>query len=178
MISLRFRLGVLSVLMLTGAGQLALAQGPNDPNEGIRFEFDATNSMYRFSWWSRLGRTYFVQHSEDLMIWMYEPTLIEPGSDSIKEWEVTSPGHRFFLRLRYTDQPMSDPWNADFEPDGMPTWWELAHGLDPLVADGTGDLDGDLVSNYIEYLQGRDPRVGAVADSTGAVNLLVYTPME
>lgn len=40
------------------------------------------------------------------------------------------------------------------------------------------DLDGDGVSDYIEFLQGRNPLVpGAVSDTNGIVNLQIYTPL-
>jgi len=42
----------------------------------------------------------------------------------------------------------------------------------------TTDRDGDGVSDYIEYLEGRNPLVnGAVPDTNGVVNLLIYTPL-
>jgi hypothetical protein len=36
--------------------------------------------------------------------------------------------------------------------DGMPTWWELAHGLDPNAYDQNGDFDNDGYTNLEEYL--------------------------
>lgn len=36
--------------------------------------------------------------------------------------------------------------------DGMPTWWELEHGLDPNVRDDDGDFDNDGYTNLEEYL--------------------------
>ena len=36
--------------------------------------------------------------------------------------------------------------------DGMPTYWELQHGLDPNVRDDTGDFDNDGYTNLEEYL--------------------------
>ncbi len=36
--------------------------------------------------------------------------------------------------------------------DGMPTDWELEHGLDPNVRDDTGDFDNDGYTNLEEYL--------------------------
>ncbi len=36
--------------------------------------------------------------------------------------------------------------------DGMPTYWELQHGLDPDVRDDAGDFDNDGYTNLEEYL--------------------------
>ncbi len=36
--------------------------------------------------------------------------------------------------------------------DGMPTYWELEHGLDPDARDDTGDFDNDGYTNLEEYL--------------------------
>ena len=36
--------------------------------------------------------------------------------------------------------------------DGMPTYWELQHGLDPMARDDAGDFDNDGYTNLEEYL--------------------------
>jgi hypothetical protein len=36
--------------------------------------------------------------------------------------------------------------------DGMPTWWEHQHGLDPNAHDNNGDFDNDGYTNLEEYL--------------------------
>lgn len=144
------------------------AQTATDLNEGIKLEYDTTNEVWRFKWWGGAGRTYFLQHSEDLVLWNWVP-VVEAGDDSVKEWGLTTNTDRFFMRLRYTDVPTTDPDNADFDGDGvsnlnevqqglnpfnrdsdgdgMPDGYELANGLNPLTNDSLLDFDGDLILN-------------------------------
>jgi hypothetical protein len=46
----------------------------------------------------------------------------------------------------------------DSDSDGMPDWWEIAHGLNPNdPSDAAQDKDGDGVTNLAEYRAGTDP---------------------
>jgi len=46
----------------------------------------------------------------------------------------------------------------DADGDGMPDWWEAAHGLDHMdPSDAEGDPDGDGLTNLAEYGNGTDP---------------------
>jgi hypothetical protein len=65
--------------------------------------------------------------------------------------------------------------DAQSDGDGIPDWWEVRYDLDPLTADGNLDSDNDTVSNLIEYLQGRNPRKGAIPGSAQNVDLEVFT---
>ncbi len=48
--------------------------------------------------------------------------------------------------------------DVDHDGDGMPTWWEVKHGLDPHdPSDADEDRDGDGFTNLEEYLFGTDP---------------------
>lgn len=70
----------------------------------------------------------------------------------------------------------TEPDSADSDDDGMPDEWERRHGMNPTSNDAADDPDQDGVSNLIEFWQGRNPTKGAVADTTGAVNLRLYQP--
>ncbi|MGB4219549.1 MAG: hypothetical protein WBK63_10750, partial [Bacillota bacterium] len=46
----------------------------------------------------------------------------------------------------------------DSNDDGVPDWWNVKYGFDPLVGlEVNGDLDGDGYTNIEEYLNGTDP---------------------
>lgn len=159
----------LSALFLTAATlvPLAEAQTPDDSNEGSRLEWDAANSIWRFKWWGRQGRTYFIQHSDNLQTWLWLP-LVEPGNHAVREWGFTSTGSKFFLRLVYTDQPSSDPENDDFDGDGVSNLAEVMQGTSPLR---TADSDGDGLPNDWEIATGLDPQSGSGSNgATGDVD--------
>jgi hypothetical protein len=46
----------------------------------------------------------------------------------------------------------------DSDRDGMPNWWEQAHGLNSHAANAAGDADRDGLVNVREYRHGTDPR--------------------
>jgi len=46
----------------------------------------------------------------------------------------------------------------DMDDDGIPDWWEERYGLDPMdPSDADSDLDGDGLSNLMEYRGGSNP---------------------
>ncbi len=56
------------------------------------------------------------------------------------------------------DIHLTDPASADSDTDGMNDGWEIANGLDPLLADdATQDPDGDGATNLEEFEAGTDP---------------------
>lgn len=144
------------LLFLVAAGVIAsnwlFAQTADDPNEGSKLEYDSTNEIWRFKWWGRQGRTYFIQHSEDLIFWSWVP-VIESGDDSVKEWGLSSTEDRFFLRLQSTTQPTTDPQGDDFDGDGVSNLDEVNAALNPL----NPDSDGDGASDGVELASGSSP---------------------
>ncbi len=163
----------------------AFAQTPDEVNEGTKLEYDSVNSIWRFKWWGRSGRTYFIQHTDDLQTWSWVP-IVEPGNDSIKEWGFTTTSDKFFWRLQYWTGPTTDPEGDDFDGDGisnlaevqqglspfkidsdgdgMPDGYELANGLNPLVNDSLLDFDGDLIPNQ-EDARPNDINIGRLTIS-------------
>lgn len=51
----------------------------------------------------------------------------------------------------------TNPLNNDTDSDGMHDGFETQYGLDPLVDDAGGDLDGEGLTNYEEYVLGTNP---------------------
>lgn len=71
--------------------------------------------------------------------------------------------------------------NLDSDADDLPDWWENQYWPGDLTGTNHGkndDADGDGVSNYIEFLQGRNPIKGAQAGTAGDVGLEVYSVLE
>ena len=75
------------------------AQTATAPNEDSRLTRGSAPSSYDFSWWGQPGRTYFMQHSDNLSAWEYLP-LIESGAGAPLTRGFTSAASKFFLRLR------------------------------------------------------------------------------
>ena len=122
-----------SLLAFACWGATLQAQTGTDPNEGSQLSQDATAGVYTFSWWGKAGRTYFMQESTDLVNWTYFP-VIESGANEVIQWSFTSLAPVLFVRLKYSDIPTDDPFDADFDGDGVSNWNELLQGTDPLVA--------------------------------------------
>lgn len=129
---------VMLAFRLSVQGQTATAL-----NEGLGISYSSSTNSFTVSWWGRVGRTYFIQQSDDLLHWNYLP-LIESGADDVISWGFSTTASRAFVRLRYTDIATSDPQNADFDGDGLSNIMELQNGSDPLASDshGTGTPDG------------------------------------
>lgn len=90
----------------------------------------------------------FSGHSDEINDLAFHPggwTLASASADhTIKMWNILS---------------AVTPSNAtDYDFDGMPNTWEESQNLDTMdFWDKFQDLDGDNLSNYMEYLVGTDP---------------------
>jgi hypothetical protein len=108
-----------------------------------------SNDTWIADWLGIYQRTYFSQCSVDLTSWEYVP-VIEFG-DGMKSLGVdTTAAPKFFFRLKYTDDPTTDPEIEDFDSDNIGSLAELLIGHDPLVAEPFVDTDGDGISDAIE----------------------------
>ena len=59
--------------------------------------------------------------------------------------------------------------DPDDDNDGMPDYWEILHGFDPLdPSDANEDADGDGASNVDEFLNGTNPRDDLVPTEVGS----------
>lgn len=119
------------------------ASAQNPDNEGSRLEPGPAPDTLTFSWDGKPGRTYFVLSSESLAegSWSYLP-IIESGAGSRIAYGLTFTTPRIFYRLRFSDQPTTDPHAADFDGDSVSNWAELQQQTDPF---STASLDGDLI---------------------------------
>lgn len=59
-----------------------------------------------------------------------------------------------------------NPLFIDADHDGMDDAWETAHGLNPALNDRYSDLDGDGLTNILEFLSGSKPN-GVDSDGDG-----------
>ena len=70
-------------------------------------------------------------------------------------------GRLYYYKLEDVDVSgavkVHGPVCVDWDADGMPDDWEIAHGLNPAVNDAELDFDGDGVPNWLEYARGTDP---------------------
>lgn len=129
-----------------------------------------TNESWNLDWEGASGRTYFLKFSDDLINWSYFPT-IEPGTGQPLGYGFTATSPRFFVQLAFSDIFTSDPFNADFDDDGLSNWNELTVSLtDPLDEDS----DNDGINDGLEISNGLNPNdptdAGADFDLDGLSN--------
>jgi hypothetical protein len=70
-------------------------------------------------------------------------------------------GQLYYYKLEAVDTRGVSTWHGpicvDWDADGLPDDWEIAHGLDTGFDDSGVDSDGDGLSNRDEYESGTDP---------------------
>jgi len=149
------------------------SQSAGDPNEGVRIVPSTTPDHYLFSWWGRQGRFYVIQHSTDLRsAWSHIPA-IEPGYGEVAQWGFATNADMFFLRLIYTDDPLTGAFHGDDDGDGIANGVEVLLGYSAVTANGNSD--GDLLTDRQELALGLDPDDPADAvdaDGDGVVDAI------
>lgn len=136
-------------------------------NQGIEQASDVVivgnNKFLR--WYGHAGRTYFIQVSDPnapLSKWVWVP-MIESGNDEYISHNVGGTAAKGFFRLKYTDQPTTNPDYGDFDGDYIANLVEITtYGTDPL----NKDTDGDGFDDGVETWFSTDP-LNPDSDSDG-----------
>ncbi len=172
-ISAKMRLFLLFVGISLISFPRVIAQSAGDPDNGQTVVYNSTTEDYDISWWGYSGRTYFIQHSLDLLTWTHL-SEISTGGDSIITISMESPAANNFWRISSIDKVSSNPGAADFDGDGLSNSAEISYGTDPLKA----DTDGDGVPDGVEYQLGTNPKssISNTSDPTNSLALKVHTP--
>ncbi len=127
-------------------------------------------------WHGHAGRTYFIQVSDPndhLNRWTWAP-IIESGNNVDISYEVDGTADKGFFRLKYTDQPTTDPDNDDFDGDSISNINEVSYyNSDPLDSDTDNDgmADGYEVTYYFDL---NFDEGGYDYDNDGLTNLGEY----
>ena len=151
----------------------------SDKLVGIDFKYDSSNGILLLGWNKIIGETYFIQHSFNAQNWHYLP-IIESGSSSYAEVEVSASDFPLFLRLKGIDLQSNQPELEDFDNDKVSNWeellqatdplasldkntnnlpddWEIYFGISELGTNESEDTDADGLSNASEFLQNTNP---------------------
>ncbi len=132
----KLKLGLLASGLLT-LQSVAVGAAPtaSDLNHGLGVEVDTLNDVSTLSWWGATGETYFIQVTADLTAGWEYIDYIYPGVDDALAHGFAVNTDAFFYRLKYTDQPTTDPWNDDFDGDDIGNQDELNQNTDPFAFD-------------------------------------------
>lgn len=90
--------------------------------------------------------------------------VIEHGTDTPLGYAFDTSGERIFLRLRYTEDAVTDPINGDYDGDGISNWDEVRENgtnTNPFLF----PTDGSGVSDYYADSNQNDMPDGWEADN-------------
>jgi fibro-slime domain-containing protein len=117
---------LLAFSLLFAATTALPAQTWDQFNEGLNLTRTETGDPqtpyhHEVSWWSRVGRTYVVEETDDLtnLSWRRLPELRTSYSyESVGNAAFDTNTSKHFVRLRYVDG-LLDPFGSDFDRDGV-----------------------------------------------------------
>lgn len=174
----------LSCAVLLAASVQLQAQVPQTPQPIQTVEHGTSNC--KIKWDNVAGRSYFIAWTLDLQSWKFFPE-VEHGQPDY-EYNFVCSSDKMFLRLVYTDVPMSNPETHDLDGDGIGNLAEISDPNnqthpDKLDTDGNGiddgglaDRDGDGIPTAYEIANGLDPLVAnGAADLANYLNSLITT---
>lgn len=133
-----------SILLLNSTPAHAVTLG-SQPSPTVT---PGSQNNFFLDWQGIAGRTYFMQCSIDMQNWDYAPD-VWLGNGLPLAYEIQSLNAQVFARLKYTDIPVTNPGEADYDQDGYTTAYELANGMDPLVFDAGGNLANPIGSTPV-----------------------------
>ncbi|MBL9202998.1 MAG: lamin tail domain-containing protein [Opitutaceae bacterium] len=156
-------------LTFIGAGAYLVMVADNDPSKG------PDHVGFRLS--SVQGEIGLVSPSLDVL----DHVIYGPQRTDISQGR-TAGGTISFVGMVPSPGAANSRLNADFDADGMPDAWEIAHGLNPYdPLDANLDTDRDGQSNRAEFYSGTNPRDARdfrlLPPVSRLVNLSVLAPL-
>lgn len=142
------------------------------------------NADVVMKWDGVAGKTYFIQHSDDLKTWTFD-LLIKSGAGQHEFMYPVTPDKKF-IRLNIVDSVSANPQTADFDGDGLSSLEEIQANpqLNPTDLDtdndgiddgGLLDRDGDGIPTAWEIENGYDPLVPNTAAELAHYMMLIST---
>jgi N-acetylmuramoyl-L-alanine amidase len=133
-------------LVAGGVAQLGHAQQPVPELE------QSGDGNWSLEWFGVAGRSYFLEKSANLDQWKYLPWT-SLGANTPLTYDLGAPATHQYFRLRFTDEPTTDPSTSDFDHDGITNSEEFDYDTDPFDPDS----DDDDISDGGEVDQGSNP---------------------